>query len=355
MAEQREITSTVELLDEKGHLISPGWSRRPLWRYERDRIKASALRIKEWDYYYIFSQSNNCCITLTFSDLGYAGLMALCYLDFKRNEFEQADSLAVLPMGRFTSSAPGGDRKDEVLEYASKDLTLRLESSFKSGGQGERRLVFSAPAMDLPGGKRGLSGDIILTQPEDLESINIATSWQENRRRFYYNRKINCMPASGSFTAGDENCTLDGGADRGGLDWGRGAWTYRNRWFWSSASGVLDGKEFGFNLGYGFSDRTPASENTLFYEGRAHKLEDVQFHFDPDNYMKPWRFSESKGRLELDFTPGIDRASKTDFLLIKSVQHQVFGLFSGEVVLDDGKKLVLKDFPGFAEDVYNRW
>ena len=40
---------------------------------------------------------------------------------------------------------------------------------------------------------------------------------------------------------------------------------------------------------------------------------------------------------------------------IVSHQHQVFGLFSGKAVLDDGRVIEVKDFPGFAEKVENKW
>ena len=51
----------------------------------------------------------------------------------------------------------------------------------------------------------------------------------------------------------------------------------------------------------------------------------------------------------------MDRASCTDVRLIKSDQHQVFGRYSGKAVLDDGTAINVKDFPGFAEKVENKW
>ena len=51
----------------------------------------------------------------------------------------------------------------------------------------------------------------------------------------------------------------------------------------------------------------------------------------------------------------MDRASCTDVKLLKSDQHQVFGLFTGTAVLDNGKKIRIRDFPGFAERVDNKW
>jgi hypothetical protein len=41
--------------------------------------------------------------------------------------------------------------------------------------------------------------------------------------------------------------------------------------------------------------------------------------------------------------------------VIKSDQHQVFGRFTGKAVLDDGQVIQVKDFPGFAEKVENKW
>ena len=143
--------------------------------------------------------------------------------------------------------------------------------------------------------------------------------------------------------------------DFGTLDWGRGVWTYDNRWYWGSGNTVIDGKPFGFNIGYGFGDTSAASENMLFYDGVGHKLDDVVFHIPENSYMKPWRFTSSDGRFEMDFVPVLDRAAKTNALIIESDQHQVFGRMSGKAVLDDGRELRIKDVLCFAEDVHNRY
>ena len=71
--------------------------------------------------------------------------------------------------------------------------------------------------------------------------------------------------------------------------------------------------------------------------------------------MSPWTFTSSNGRFEMEFMPMIDRASDTNALIIESDQHQVFGRFTGRMVLDDGSVVEPKDFLGFAEKVKNRW
>lgn len=347
MGHQNKISEPCDLLDKNGYLINPGYAIKPYWRYDRSQIKASRLRIKEWDYYYVLAPDQGYGITFTISDLGYLGLSAICWLDFRKKTSTQVESLALLPLGRTRLPATSDAG---TTAFHDKKLQLSFEVT-----RGARLLSFSAPDFVDGQGERGLSGKIVLSQPSDLESMVIATSWAQNRKAFYYNRKINCMPAEGQVTIGTRTYDFAPASSFGGLDWGRGNWTYQNRWYWSSASGMLNGDSFGWNLGYGFSDRSVASENMLFYRGKAHKLEEVTFHIDTNDYLKPWLFSSNDGRFEMSFKPLLDRQSAIDLKVIKSIQHQVFGYFTGKVVLDEGTVLEVRNFLGFAEDVLNWW
>jgi hypothetical protein len=44
-----------------------------------------------------------------------------------------------------------------------------------------------------------------------------------------------------------------------------------------------------------------------------------------------------------------------NFKLIESDQHQIFGRFTGDCVLDTGQTLHLRDFLMSAEEVYNKY
>jgi hypothetical protein len=342
---QQEITQPLPLLNDKGHIIREGWARHPYWQYDRSAIKAPWYRIKEWDYYSVFSADGQFGISITVSDLGYLGLMSVGFLDMSKAYFHQVEDFTLLPHGK---TGLGTDSDTGTVVYRGKKMAITYVYS-----AGERRISIVANDIEDTKGNKGLQAEITLQQPPEMESMNIATSWKENRRAFYYNRKINCMPADGFIQIGSHKLSFHPSNDFGALDWGRGVWTYKNRWYWGSGSGYVEGKPFGFNIGYGFSDRTPASENMLFFDGIAHKLAEVTFHIDTTDYMKPWRFSSSDGRFEMDFLPLVDRAAKVNLGLVRTDQHQVFGYFNGTAILDDGRKLVLKDFFGFAEDVFN--
>ena len=63
------------LLDENGRLAQAGYATSPVRTYDRSAIRASRLRIKEWDYYLI--TDGHIGLALTIADNGYMGLDSL--------------------------------------------------------------------------------------------------------------------------------------------------------------------------------------------------------------------------------------------------------------------------------------
>ncbi len=363
---QHEITHPAPLLDENGHLAEPGFAKTMLPIYDRSAIKAPGWRIKEWDYYYIGNDRYG--VALTISDNSYMGLDSISLLDF-RIPWEHTNS----PIRFFTGGKvgfPSSSLKGDVF-HSSKNHALY----FRNDGE-KRVLEFSMK--NFYKGKK-IEGQIELLDPHG-ESMVIATPFAGKPDHFYFNQKINCMPARGKAFFDGVEYIFDPSDSFGVLDWGRGVWTYKNTWYWGSASGLVDGVPFGFNIGYGFGDTSAASENMLFYNHKAHKLDQVEFLIPmrsrqfktkgscctgsgivvdtadmTEDYLSPWKFTSSDGRFEMDFEPVIDRCADTNAGLIRSNQHQVFGRFSGKAVLDDGTVIEVKDLMGFAEKVANKW
>ena len=116
-----------------------------------------------------------------------------------------------------------------------------------------------------------------------------------------------------------------------------------------------DGRTIGLNLGRGFGDLSRATENAVILDGRVHKLGDVGFDYRSSDYMRPWRFTDDEGRLDLTFIPFKDRTARTNLGIIFSEVHQMFGRYSGQMVLDDGQLLEIHDLIGFAEEHQARW
>ena len=333
------------LLDAQGRLKQCGYATQLVKTYERKAIKAGAFRIKEWDYYLVYN--NDFGIALTVADNSYMGLISATFLDFHAKTEHTVSPMVLLTQGKML--LPATSQKGNV-RFKNK----KVEISFLHE-EGGRRLL-----LDMKDFDKGapLFVDVLLEETMK-DSMVIATPFQNAPKAFYYNQKVVGMRARGTVVYNNQKYFFEPESAFGILDWGRGVWTYDNTWYWSAASGVIDNKIFGFNLGYGFGDTSEATENMVFYEG-AHKLEGI--HFDipqkadgsPD-YLKHWNFTSTDGRFEADFTPILDRFAYTSLGIIKSDQHQVFGYFDGKVILDDGRMIEMKHFLGFAEKVRNKW
>lgn len=334
-----EVTKVQELLKADGSLREPGWSRQMIQAYDRRKIRAPKFRIKEWDYYLVVGQGFGAAFTI--SDDGYIGLQSVSFLDFEKAKEKTRTILTPFPMGKLHMPA-----SSKVGDIVYRDKRLHLEFQVR---EGRRRI--RCECLDFMEEKR-FSCDILLYQPP-MDTMVIATPWKENKTAFYYNQKINCMRAKGALHVNGKDYRFRPETDFGVLDWGRGVWTYKNRWYWSSGNALIDGKPFGFNLGYGFGDTSAATENMVFYDGNGHKLNDVTFRIPKDSYLKPWEITSSDGRFEASFWPVLDRAANLNALVIRSDQHQVFGHMSGRAVLDDGSAVTFRDIMCFAEEVYN--
>ncbi|MBR4953633.1 MAG: DUF2804 domain-containing protein [Oscillospiraceae bacterium] len=344
---QHEITTKKPLLDSFGNLSEPGYAKSLLPIYSRADIKANSLRIKEWDYYLITNGKYG--LALTVADNGYMGLDSISFLNFEENWEITNSPIGIMTMGK--KKLPEHSAHGDVFS-SGKDYSI----SFKHE-DGKRVLIAQ---MKKFGEEGSLYAKVELTD-EPAESMVIATPFDKDKH-FYYNQKINCMRAKGEVIYGYNNRTYTFSPEDtfAVLDWGRGVWTYKNTWYWGSASGELDGVPFGWNIGYGFGNVSAATENMLFYNGKAHKLSEVVFNIPKnkkgkDDFLRPWTFTSDDGRFEMEFTPVLDRASCTSLGVIESDQHQVFGRFTGKATLDDGTVLDVKDFFGFAEKVKNKW
>ena len=334
------------LLNAEGNLDECGYALSLVKKYDRNLIKAGKSRIKEWDYYYVGNKERG--IAMTIADNGLYGMASATLFDFRNKTYVEKMTLKAFTFGKI--GLPSTSKEGDVT-FKNKEV----EMSFLHEGDARRLLLVWKNFV----GEKELRADIKLNETLNGQSLVIATPWPK-KKHFYYNQKINLLSSTGYAKLDDDFVDLSHDT-YGTLDWGRGVWTYKNTWYWSSMNTIQDGKEIGWNLGYGFGDTSAASENILFYDGKAYKLDDVRFDIPldkkgHDDFMKRWTFRSEKRDIKIEFTPLINRHSDSNLLLIRSNQNQVFGLFNGTIRLPDSEKMVIiEDAPGFAEKVYNRW
>ncbi len=345
--EQHEIVTPGPLLRPDGRLTEAGWARQPLldcnlaqvafygapWRF------LQRFRVKRWDYYGVTTPER--FFSATLADLGYAGQVFVYTVDFATGRYHE--ETLTTPPGRSVALPRNSTAGESSFDNGKVRLSFNVTPA-------RRRLAVRWPDFD----GKPLEADIDFALPPEHESTVVVIPIRGNR--FYYNRKVNCMPAEGRLRIGDEKTDLHPDTCLGNLDWGRGVWEYRSFWVWASASGFLpDRRTIGLNLGFGFGDTSAATENTVILNGRVHKLGQVDFTYDDTNFMRPWTMRSPDGRIDLTFTPFLERVARTNLLVITSEVHQMFGRYAGTVIADDGAAVAIDGLTGFAEEHHAKW
>jgi hypothetical protein len=274
--------------------------------------------------------------------LGYAGNIFVYTVDFNSHDVYEEGlivpfSKGVLLPRNSTSGVSSYHNKRAELTFTADEESRNIKVSWPGFRKGQ-----------------GIEADISFTCPKQYESMNIVIPI--GRKRFYYNRKINSMPASGYINFGDEHQILDRNSCIGSLDWGRGVWEYSSFWNWASASGFLpDGRTIGLNFGTGFGDLTNAGENAVILQNKIHKVNLVKFDYKSGEYLKEWKFYDDERKVDIVFQPFCERVAKTNLAVINSEVHQIFGRYSGILRTDHGEKIELHNLIGFAEEHHAKW
>lgn len=359
LSSEKQIEFLVDLCSVDSKTLNPaavGWSRQPLHRCD---LGAATGRNKRWEYWCV--QGPHFAFAATVSDIDYLALHSVWFTDFANVSLEDA---RMLPLGlggkSILPTRCGGPAAGQA-----GDLSVKIDPTTTG-----IRLRAQSPRV---------SADISISRPAGHECLGVVIPWSSSR--FQYTVKENALPAQGTVTVDGRPYAVQPHNCYAVLDHGRGRWNYNTEWNWGSGSGRLpDGRLLGIQLGGKWTDGTGMNENALCVGGRLHKLRDVRWEYDSDDWMAPWRVCDagadadavtnsssavpfasagatgsSRRRVNLTFTPRYERAVRTNALLLANETHQMFGSWSGTVVTDEGEEIAVRELQGFAEEVRMRW
>ncbi len=337
----KEITEPSNLFDEKGRLLVEGWARKPILTYNREKVKAKWHRLKEWDNYVIMHPDYQ--LDITIADVGYLGQITFKFINFKTQEKYSDGMQKFFTKGRLNlphSSLEGG------LDFHEERFDLKIQRLPE-----KRILSFNFPSF----AGKGLKGELILYQDPNQDSIVKVNRYPGKPKQFYYSDKIIWMPVEGSISLGNEQHEFSPKDSYCRLDWGRGVWPYKINWYWGAACGKTeDGHDIWFSHGYSYEDPKLHDKDMVGYDGRGYKLWNIRFDV-PENPMDPWKFNNEEGTFEMILTPIYYHTDKMNLVIFSSRSLIVYGYYSGHVILDSGKKIIVKNLLGHAETIYWRW
>ncbi|MBN2879415.1 MAG: DUF2804 domain-containing protein [Clostridia bacterium] len=337
---QNEIKKMTQLLDEKGKIAQPGYATKMMYEYNRENIKASPFAKKEWDFYQIIT--GDYVLKFTIGNISYVADFSAELFNVKTKELYSFSRMRMLPFESI--KMPLSPEPESIIKVEGKDYEMFFEVK-----DTYRRFFLKATDEKIG----AIDIDVYLNNDVTNEKMVIATPF-EKKGKFYLNCKENYFGGKGRAWFGDKCLDIDESATAT-LDWGRGVWPFSQEWFWGNGAAYVDGNKFGFNIGWGFGDLKNATENMFFWNGKAHKLGKLDVEVDTNDYFKPWKFKDEDGKFEFTLTPLYDKLADTKIAFIHMYCHQLFGVYSGFIVLPDGKKVEINNMLAFCEHAMNKW
>ena len=346
-SKQTEYTETTPLLAPDGKLLAKGWARRNVFEYDRNLVKKGIMSRKEWDFYNVANEDYQ--LLISFANITVGGYVGLKLVNLKTGEVIIDAMKYFLGTNKHVPPAKGDvpNRFKDKIGSAEFDFITK---------KNERTLWYKQPYK----GKM-LEGFVSMDIMPGLENITTVLPFDEDETRYFMTTKQFCMPCGGTLKWGDEVWEFSKENTFCALDWGRVNTVHKMVWYWGNgAQYVTDEKGerhlVGFEITWAIGNESNATETCIIYDGKVHKFGAIDVEkFPKDRYLEPWKFVSEDGRFNMTMMPTLDNHSDVDFKVGRMNCHQIFGWWNGDVTLDDGTKIEIKDLFTFCEYVENRW
>jgi hypothetical protein len=350
MTHEPEITEPVDLCTPDGERLNPaarGWSRRPLHRcnlFGPEGANSQQGRNKRWDYWAVLA--GDVVVSAVYANIDYLAFADVWWADLSTGE-----------SGGGATGGLGGDGFPLPERPGTEPLHAKGDGFELSLVDHEGGTRLAATWRDQTGVDAQL--DIEVARPRGHESLNVVIPWSDDT--FNFTSKHQARPATGWLQVGDRRWVVGGERDAWGvLDVGRGRWPAEIRWNWGGGAGRSGSRVIGVQFGAKWTEGSGFTENGILVDGQLTKIgNELEWTYDWDRPMEPWRVVDPDGQIDLVLQPRYDKHTKIgggeDDGDEGSETHQVFGTWTGRVVTDDGVGIDIADLQGFAEEARQRW
>ena len=305
-----EITGMKEIKSWQ-ETINGGWARHPLWAYSRHHSSY------ERDLYIITSYSKGWTVCASIMEAGSSYEYRIAYFD--RSSGKLLQKRIQRHFLKNHRVLPEASENRQSSNFSCEEMRL----SFIRHND-KRNILLCAPELEF------LDARFTLIQPDDLESLCTMRSWKDTRTAFLFDRKLNCMKASGILRLGDETVSISEDENAfASLNIIRGRLPRKTSDRWLTCCLPKDDHTLGIDI-------VPGGESTLVYDGMLQRIASVKEETGKE-------FRSSDGRLDLSFS--IIPSSETG-------SDMQFGYCTGKVILDDGTVLDIRDVPAVMETTH---
>lgn len=306
------------------------------------------FRMKRWHYTSVATPKSFFACAIV--DAGYVGTAFAYVVDLERGTMHEwttlqpfARAITIAPNsvdGRTSVDVPGWGRI--VLDNDKASGTRRIEARLE-GRIGRRRKPPFECAFTI----------------NDAGQAPVVVVEEAAAGRWFYTHKNYGLRTEGTLRCGELREDTSEGLS--GIDWNCGYRATETYWNWAAATGrSVSGDVVGFNLTAHRHWESPEEEEdaadcALWLGGERIKLPRIEFDYNHDNLMAPWRIHDAAGLVDLVFQPDGERHDDINFGLVVSQFHQPYGRFSGTLAGPSGARFELDGVYGVTEQHFARW
>ncbi len=322
---QQIVEKTINIFDENGEVTFGGWSKVPLFEYNKDNY-AAPKQLTEKDSYFISSSEMGFYISV--KTVGSELAIRIILIDYKTGEIVR-DSVSK-KLWLDPTPLPQSPNLGEF-KYTDKRVALTITNTI------EGRYI-KCDFIDFNNIKNLFVK--VKVNNIDGESMNIIAPFDKNHKCFYHKQFVPHFTATGVVRFGGTDYNLDENNSFVYLDWSRYCLARHKKFQVLSVTSEIDDKKLSVNFASKVGNNRKGSENCYFINGRLNKIGRLKVVGDDKKTDSNWEFSTADKNVELQFNP-----SKVDDKILSCKCDDltvVFGKLNGTLMNDD-KMIEVKD------------
>lgn len=309
---QQIIDNTKKIFNENGEVTFGGWSKSPLFEYNKENHPAEN-KITENDTYFISNgdMAFYLSVEITGTDLAIRLILA----DYKTGEIvkDSISKLMLLEQLKLPVSENVGE-----FSYTDKKIALTVTNTIDGK-------YLKCDFIDF-GNIKNLFVKLFLKNYNG-DSMNMVSSFDKNKQNFYFKKFDDNYKASGVVRFGgfDYDITEENSL----IYFTKSKYLLSRKRKFQMLCGCADigGHKLSLNLASKVGNNRSGSENSYFVDNKLIKIGRTKVSGDDKNPVSGWKFSTDDNSLELSFTP-----SKVDGSLLSVKCDKltvVFGTLNG--------------------------
>lgn len=324
----KEYFETTSVFDKNGSIVPFGWSKEPIFFFNKINSSASMLRSRETDTYCIVN--SRLCLTISIANLGMYGVISGMIIDFDTFRLGSKAVKKLLPFVKFRmpETSLSGD-----VAYNDNQIGVKFS---KAGTKRYLKCEF----LDFDN-NRNLYFNIEIDQ-EKIESMNIAMPISGSKTSYFIKRFMPQMKATGIVRFGGNEYNLDKEPTTAYLDWTRISVPNKINYNQLVAEGVIRRSKVTVHFSGGISEESEGIENCIIVDGKIIKLGSVKVKGHRKELRSNWKFQDKDNNIYVEFIPSTKGGGS---LYTKNDKKNiVYGSVYGHIIGENGKIIKIDGF-----------